>query len=207
MAYERPIRARYADPLELIWMATAKRLGLTPIRRNPAIFAMTDGTGLLELGPLADLDPDDNAGQQIYHEICHWIVNGAASFTERDWGFPLTDEADWREYACLRVQAGLAERHGLRDMFGSTGVFREYYDRIPADVLAPIDDSAEEAAICERARTSLIAADGPPWAPAVDEALAATAALRATVTPFLAWYQTDVLDDALPSLWQRPAKA
>lgn len=206
MAYERPIRARYGDPHELIWMATAKRLGLTPIRRNPAVFAMTDGTGLLELAPRADLDPDDNAGQQIYHEICHWIVNGAETFSERDWGFPLTDEADWREYACLRVQAGLAARHGVRDMYASTGSFREYWDRIPADVLQPLDDSPEEAQICERARAALLAADGEPWAPAVDEALAASAALRAALAPFLGWYQTEIEGDALPSLWRAPEK-
>ena len=58
--YERPIRSRYVDPVDLVWFSTARRLGLT-IRRNGAIFSATDGTGLMELGPRATLDPDDCA--------------------------------------------------------------------------------------------------------------------------------------------------
>lgn len=201
MSYVRPIRCRYVDPHELVWMATARRLGLSPIRRNPAIFAATDGTGLLELGPKDDLDPDDNAGQQIFHEICHWIINGVDSYHARDWGFPLTDEGDWREYACLRVQAALAERHGLRDMFASTGTFREYWDKIPDDPMAPFDDTEEEARICARAREALVEADGPPWGGHLDAALAATAAMRRAVSPFLADYQCDIPGDVFPSMW------
>lgn len=201
--YERPIEARYTDPLELVWFATAKRLGLAPIRRNPAVFSMTDGTGLLELAPRDDLDPDDTAAQQIFHELCHWITNGAETFHERDWGFPLTDEDDWREYACLRLQAGLADRHGLRRMFGVTGMFRAYYDRIPADVLAPLDDSDHEQRVCARAAEALARADGAPWGEPLQAALAATRKLKESVAPFLADHQTDVPDDALPSLWSR----
>lgn len=182
-------------------MATAKKLGLSPIRRNPAVFSMTDGTGLLELAPKDDLDPDDNAGQQIFHELCHWVVNGAETFTERDWGFPLTDEYDWRELACLRLQAGLAERYGLRDMFGPTGIFREYYDNLPADVLQPLDNSEREALACARARQALIDAERPPWNRAITDALAATAQLRATLQGFISDYQSDVADDTLPCLW------
>jgi hypothetical protein len=202
MTYVRPITARYVDPLDLVWMSTCKRLGLSPIRRNPAVFAMTDGTGLLELAPKADLDPDDTAAQQIFHELCHWITNGEATFTERDWGFPLSDEDDWREYACLRLQAALADRHGLRTMFASTGTFRPYFDRLGADALAPFDDSELEARIVARAREALVLADGPPWGEPLRDALAATAALRGVVQPFLATYQTDVDQDSLPSLWR-----
>ena len=53
--YERPIRSRYVDPVDLVWFSTARRLGLT-IRRNGTIFSATDGTGLMELGPRATLD-------------------------------------------------------------------------------------------------------------------------------------------------------
>jgi hypothetical protein len=203
MSYQRPILSRYVDPLEIVWMSTAKRLGLSPIRRNPAIFSMTDGTGLLELGPRDSLDPDDTAAQQIFHEICHWITNGEETFHERDWGFPLTDEGDPREYACLRLQACLAERHGLRGMFGPTGIFREYYDRIPADVLAPMDASDAEAEIVRLAAGAIARAGGPPWKEPVTAALEATRTLKGLVADFLPDYQTDVPDDDLPSLWSR----
>ncbi len=198
--YQRPIRSRYTDPLELVWMATARRLGIR-IRRNPHVFSMTDGTGLLELGPKESLDPDDTAAQQIFHELCHWITNGLDSFHERDWGFPLTDELDWREFGCLRFQAGLADRYGLREMMGVTGIFRQYYDRIPADVLVPFDDSDLERYAVKSAAEALQRVDVEPWREPVHAALSATRALRDLVHPFLGQYQTDVESDELPSLW------
>ncbi|HNC95158.1 MAG TPA: hypothetical protein PKW90_03475, partial [Myxococcota bacterium] len=99
--YERPVKARYLDPVEVVWYATAARLGLR-VRRNPSIFSMTDGTGLLELGPKDTLDADDCTAQMIFHELCHWITNGLETFELRDWGFPLEAELDWREHSCLR---------------------------------------------------------------------------------------------------------
>jgi hypothetical protein len=200
--YQRPVLARYTDPLELVWMATARRLGLT-IRRNPDIFSMTDGTGLLELAPRHDLDADDNAAQMLFHEICHWITNGVDSFRERDWGFPVSDDLDWREFSCLRVQAGLADRYSLRRMFGPTGNFRQYYDGIPDDVLAPMDDGALEAQIVARAAEALRQADGEPWGKPLREAFEATRTLRTVVGRFLDAYQTDLDNDTLPSLWGR----
>jgi hypothetical protein len=198
--WERPIRARYVDPLELVWLAACRRLGLT-IRRNPHVFAMTDGTGLLELGPRESLDPDDTAAQQLFHELCHWITNGVETFSERDWGLPLTDEYDERELASLRVQASLADPWGLRVMFAPTGVFRQYFDRLPADPLAPLDDSPQEAKVCAMAAEAVRRADGPPWREPLAEAFAATVAIRDAIRPALAHYQTDIADDALPSLW------
>jgi hypothetical protein len=198
-SWERPIRSRYTDPLELVWLATCRRLGLT-IRRNPAVFSMTDGSGLLELGPRDALDPDDTAAQQIFHEICHWITNGEAAFHHRDWGLPLTDEYDERELACLRVQAAIAGRYGVRQMFGPTGVFRQYYDRIPDDPLAPFEDP-REAGVCALARAGIERSKGPPWAGPLHEAFTATVRIREVVREFLPDYQTDVPDDALPSLW------
>jgi hypothetical protein len=184
----------------LIWLATARRLGLH-VRRNAKIYSATDGTGLLELGPLDTLDPDDTTGQMIFHEICHWITNGRETFHERDWGFPLDIELDPRELACLRLQAHLAQRHGLRDMFGPTSDFRAYYDAIPEDTLTPIDDSPREADVCAIAREAIARAGEAPWAEAVQEALCATAELRGVLRRFLGDYATDVPDDSLPSLW------
>lgn len=200
MTYERPIHSRYLDPLELIWLATARRLGLT-IRRDPTIFSRTDGRGMLWLGPRDDLDADDTLCQMLFHELCHWCTNDVASAALEDWGFPLEDYDDPREFGCLRLQAWLADRHGLRGMLGPTGKYREYFDRLGPDPLAPLDDSPEEAEIVAIARAAIATSQAPPLSPALDEALAATAALRAIVRPFLADYATEVEGDTLPSLW------
>lgn len=200
--YERPVLSRYLDPLELIWLATARRLGLT-VRRDPSIFSRTDGSGMLWLGPRADLDADDTVCQMLLHELCHWITNGVETFHEEDWGHPLTDADDPREFGCLRLQAWLLDRHGLRGMLGPTGKYREYFDRIPADPLQPMDDSAAEAEIVAIATTAIARAQQAPFHPGIDDALAATRALSTLLTPFRAWYATEVEDDALPSLWSR----
>lgn len=199
-AWERPITARYLDPLELVWLATSRRLGLT-IRRDPAIFSMTDGSGTLWLGPRGDLDADDTLAQQVFHEICHWITNGLETFHERDWGFPVDDALDLREFAGLRLQAHLAGKHGLRGMFGPTGVFRQYYDRLPADPFGPLDDSPEDRQVIEIARVARARAEGPPWVGPVHQALAATAAIRGLAGQFLSDYATEIEGDPLPSLW------
>ncbi len=198
--YERPVLARYTDPLTLVWLATARRLGLH-VRRNPSIYSATDGTGLLELGPLDTLDPDDTTAQMIFHEICHWITNGRESFHERDWGFPLDVELDLRELACVRLQAHLNARFGLRDMFGPTSDFRAYYDALPTDCVVPLDASGQEAEVCAIARAAIARSDEAPWREALIDALTATATLRATVTGFLPDYASDEADDRLPSLW------
>lgn len=200
--YVRPILSRYRDPLDLVWLATARRLGLH-VRRNPAIFSATDGTGLLELGPFDTLDADDTTAQMILHELCHWITNGLETFHERDWGFALDAELDWREHACLRLQAGLAQRYGLRGVLAPTSQFRAYYDAIPADVLQPLEGWPHEARVVELAAVALGRAEGAPWVGPMREAFTATAAMRDALAPFLADYATDLPDDPLPSLWGR----
>lgn len=200
--YERPIRSRYLDPVEVVWLVTARRLGLH-VRRDPTIFSRTDGQGLLALGPRETLDADDCLAQMIFHELCHWIVNGLDSFHVRDWGFPLDDDIDYREHACLRLQAWLADSVGLRGMMGPTGIFRQYYDRIPPDPLAPIDETDWEARVVVEAARAIARAQGEPWVGPVTEALQATAAMRRAVQPFLADYATEIPGDPLPSLWER----
>lgn len=202
MDYERPIEARYLDPIDLIWLATARRLGLH-VRRNPRIFSATDGTGLLELGPRETLDPDDCTAQMIFHELCHWITNGVETFVERDWGFPLDAELDWREHACLRLQAALAGSHGLRAQLAPTSQFRRYYDTIPADPFAPLDTTPREMEVVALAAVAWERAQGDPWHRPVQAALGASAAVRGVVAPFLSDYQSDVGGDPLPSLWAR----
>ena len=200
--YQRPVGSRYLDPVEVVWYATAARLGLR-VRRNPSIFSMTDGTGLLELGPKDTLDADDCTAQMIFHELCHWITNGLETFELRDWGFPLEAELDWREHACLRLQAHLAGSVGLRQVLAPTSGFREYYDALPEDVLAPLAGWPHEEKVVERAREAIARAQGEPWGGHLRAALAATAALSQTVQPFLTTYRSDVEGDELPSLWSR----
>ncbi|GDX81921.1 hypothetical protein LBMAG42_37320 [Deltaproteobacteria bacterium] len=200
-SFERPIERRYQDPVDLIWIATAKRLGLT-IRRNPAIFSATDGKGLLELGPLSTLDADDSTAQMIFHELCHWITNGVASFHERDWGFALDAELDWREHACLRLQAALADTHGLRTALAPTSQFRKYYDEIPADPFGPVPGWPCEDLVVPHAFNSFVRAQAAPWGEPLAAVLAAHASIRDAVTPFLPDYATDIPDDPLPSLWK-----
>lgn len=200
--YNRPIESRYIDPVDLIWYAAAARWGIR-VRRNPAIFSMTDGTGLLELGPKDTLDADDSAAQMIFHELCHWITHGVDSFFERDWGFPLDDAFDWREHACLRLQANLAGSHGLRLVLAPTSPFRQYYDRIPPDTLLPLPGFPREEDVVALTRVAIERAAGPPWGENLQVALRATAQIRAVCRPFLADYATDIADDSLPSLWSR----
>ncbi len=196
---DRPVTARYLDPLELVWLATARRLGLT-VRRDPDVFAATDGRGLLRLSTREHLDADDSVAQMVFHEICHWIVNGREAVNQPDWGFELDWEEDGREYATQRLQAALADRHGLRSFFSSTGSYRGYFDRLGDDALAPLDGSPEEARVAGLAREALARADEAPWSEPLGDALTSTAAMHALVSPFLAHYATDD-DDPLPSLW------
>lgn len=199
--YERPVNTRYVDPLEVIWLATATRLGLT-IRRNPEVFSMSDGTGMLWFSTREHLDEDDNLGQMLFHEVCHWVTNGIETFDQRDWGFPLYDGTCPKEHAALRLQAWWSARHGLRGWMGPTGWYRQYYEQIPADPLAPIDDTPWEAAVGTLARAAVQTARHPRvWGP-VDAALAATAQLRALTQPFQQDYRPERSDDALPLHWQ-----
>ncbi len=199
--YERPVRSRYLDPVELIWYATARRLGLR-IRRNPAIFSSTDGTGLLELAPRDALDADDCTAQMIFHELCHWITNGVECFEERDWGFALDAELDWREHACLRLQAALAGAHGLRGILAPTSQFRKYYDELPTDPFGPVEGWPCEQLVVPHARDALLRARAAPWGEPLAAVLAAHAAIRDATIPFFDAYASDVADDALPSLWR-----
>lgn len=199
-AYERPVTTRYVDPLEVIWLATATRLGLT-IRRDPNVFSMTDGEGMLWFSTREHLDEDDNLAQMLFHELVHWITNGTETFHQRDWGFPLYDGLDPREHAALRLQAWWSGRHGLREWMGPTGGYRQYYAQIPDDPLHAIDDSRWEAAVVALAKDAVSRAQGAPfWAP-IEAALTATAQLRSSLAPFAADYRSEHPEDPLPLHW------
>lgn len=202
--HDRVVLRRYLDPVDLAWLATARRLGIT-VRRDPSIFSATDGSGRLVLGPRSTLDPDDCVAQMIFHEICHWIVNGEGTLHQRDWGFALDAELDWREHSALRLQAAWAGEHGLREVLAPTSQFRAYYDAIPADAFQPLDEGERESKVVARAREAWAAAHGRPWGGPVGAALAATAAMKDLLAPFMDSYASDVDDDDLPSLWACPS--
>ena len=198
--YVRPIRARYVDPVDLIWLSTARELGLT-VRRHPDVYGMTEGDGILHLGVRESLDPDDSVAQMLLHEICHWITNGIESYEQRDWGFAMDEGLDLREHACQRLQCHLADSVGLRDMLGATGEFRQYWDQIPKDPTQPLDDSDWERSVCTIAKAAIARSQKAPFAQPLTKALQATAAIRVQIGPFLANYRSETEGDALPTLW------
>jgi hypothetical protein len=175
----RRIEHKYLDPLDQIWLTTARRIGLT-IERGGDVYASTDGRSTLRIGLAPTLDADDSLAQMIFHELCHSLVEGPESFTRPDWGLDNTGARDeLREHACLRLQAHLAARHGLRHFLAPTTDYRVYWDELPADPLEPRRDPTVTAALYGAQR-----AERPPWAPHLAEALAASAAVVARAAAF-----------------------
>lgn len=184
-APSRVVTDRYTDPLEVVWIGAARAVGLE-VRRSADVYASCDGAGVLTLGLPETLDPDDCVAQMVFHELCHWIVNGADSLREIDWGFPPMEEVDWREFVTLRVQAELASRHGLERLLAPTTDARHYYDRIVDSPLTPLDESEREHRITALARTRVGVAG--PWSEVLEEALTATSTIRRAAQ---AWAESD----------------
>jgi Fe-S-cluster containining protein len=195
---DRAIHHRYVDPLDQIWLACASRLGLRVVRSADAYATYDPGTRTLAIADDASLDPDDCLGQMIFHELCHALVEGDDAFARPDWGLDNeTDRDTGREHACLRVQAVLAARHGLRAFLAPTTDYRTaFWDRLPADPLADRDDPSVQAAILALRRAAT-----PPWRPVLDDALAATARIAAAV----AAVGCGAAGPAAPPLWQLAA--
>lgn len=164
------------------------------IERSSEVNASWNGAGVLTIGTPETLDPDDCLAQMILHEICHALCEGPESLQRPDWGLDNFDPAKKvHEHACLRLQAALADRHGMRSFFAATTMFRSYYDRLPAEPLAPGDDPAIARALIgwDRARNG-------PWAAPLLEALERTAqiarALRGMTTEASLWHATAATD-------------
>ncbi|HET7504222.1 MAG TPA: hypothetical protein VFK02_24545, partial [Kofleriaceae bacterium] len=181
LAVPREVTHRYVDPLAAVWLAAARRIGLRVVRTADA-YAATDGRGTLAIGSDATLDPDDSLAQMIFHELCHSLVEGEPAFARPDWGMDNTGpEHDGREHACLRVQWVLAGRHGLGAVFAPTTEFRAFWDQLAGDVLADRRDPSVQSAI-----TALRRVGQPPWGPALEEALAASAQIAQAAARFAA---------------------
>src|SRR5437868_10811352 len=179
LAVAPDVTHRYVDPLAQVWLEAARQIGLRVVR-TPHAYAATDGRGRIAIGDDATLDADDSLAQMIFHELCHSLVEGEAAFARPDWGMDNTGpDHDWREHACLRLQWVLAGRHGLRGLLAPTTEFRAFWDRLDGGVLTDRCDPSVQAAI-----TGLGRAAHPPWAPALAEALAATAQVAQVAARF-----------------------
>jgi hypothetical protein len=188
----RSAKHRYVDPLDHLWLATAQKLGLN-VRRSTEVYAATDGRETLTIANADALDPDDCLAQMIFHEICHWLTEGEDAADKPDWGLDnMTDRAVPREHACLRLQAFLAARHGLRQVLAPTTDFRSFYDSLGDDPLEPRRDPTAVIA-----RQAARRADKPPWAPHLEAALAATARIAEAAGEFQPRSRA-----GLPELWQ-----
>jgi hypothetical protein len=167
------IRERHAlndTEFERIWIEAAARVGLR-VERTQDAYAATDGNGVVSIGADETLDDDDSLAQLVFHELCHALVQGEQNLCVADWGLDNTSDRDLvAEHACLRLQAHLADREALRALMTPTTVSRAYYTALPA---FPLDGNDEACVLAARgARWAREA----PWSPALEEALAATAA-------------------------------
>lgn len=210
---------RYDDPLSRVWLACAERIGFR-IVRTPDAYASTDGRGTVLLAVDELFDPDDSLAQMIFHELCHALVEGDEGEKRVDWGIGhAIGKNPWREHACLRLQAYLAGRVGLRDFFAPTTDFRvSFWDSLPADPFtAPPESGGRRERSCVAARIAAWRASQTRWAPHLELALASSAVIAAA-TPSLTpsetpkAYPTKLLatdqvgNQPLPSLWSRVAE-
>lgn len=172
----RRIDKTYADPLNLVWIHAAAQIGMR-IERSAEVNASWDGNGVLTIGTPETLDPDDCLAQMVLHEACHALCEGPESLNQPDWGLQSFDPTKKvHEYACLRLQAALADQFGMRSFFAATTAFRSYYDRLPVDPLADGDDPA-----IRLANTGWTRAKHGPWAVPLHDALRRTALIAAAL--------------------------
>ncbi len=167
---ERNPSSIYLDPLDAIWLTVADRIGFR-VARSAEVYASTDGKGVMTIGDPSTLDADDCLAQMILHELCHSLIEGEDSLGVPDFGLDNESGRDIsHEHACLRLQAWLTDSHGLRQALTPTTDFRSYYDGLPEDPFADAADPATASAKQGAARSK-----NPPWAPHLQEGLAATA--------------------------------
>ncbi len=173
----REIKAKYEDPLDLIWIHAASRCGMRVVR-DAEVFAAWDGVDTLRIGRPETLDPDDSLAQMIFHEMCHALVAGPTAFDQPDWGLEFGQpDHEVHEHACLRLQAALATEFHLREFLAATTDYRKYYDELPTD---PLTDDDTDPAV-ELAKLAFARAKSGPWARWINEALQKTQAISAIV--------------------------
>ena len=175
----RMVTSRYDDPLAVVWIAAAERIGIT-ITRTQDAYASYDGAGTLAIAVDEALDSDDHLGQMIFHELCHALIQGEGALQRPDWGLENVDESTLvEEHACDRLQAYWAGQVGLREFLAVTTDHRSYYDALPSDPLAPGSDPA-----IALAREGLLTAKRLGWAAVIEDALSATAIIGRALLPY-----------------------
>src|SRR6185503_9522170 len=85
---------------------------------------------------------------------------------------------------------------GLRTVFAPTTEFRVFWNQLAGDVLADRCDPSVQAAIAGLRRV-----DQPPWAPALDEALGASAQIAQAAVRFAAPLDAAPATSEPASLW------
>ena len=179
----RPVVHRYADPLDVIWIACAARVGYR-VERSREVYASTDGRGTLLIGADDLLDADDSLAQMILHELCHALIEGEVGEALADWGLDNASNRHLsRERACLRLQAYLAGSAGLREFLAPTTDFRvTFWNSLPADPFgAPEASGGRREPSCVAARIGAWRATQPRWAAPLADALVATADIASRV--------------------------
>ena len=164
------------DPdIDDVWIRAASSCGFQVVRGSAA-YASTDGGGTILIGTPDSLDADDSLAQLVLHELCHALVQGEHRWALADWGLDnTTDRDDVAEAACLRLQAELADRQGLREVMTPTTSWRTYYRQLPADPL--LASTAADEPACEKARDGLGLADRKGLTAVLTTALQSTAGL------------------------------
>jgi len=159
------------ETITSLWMSVAADAGWQVIRTTAA-YASSDGAGRIFVGVDEVLDPDDAPAQLIFHELCHALTQGPASWGHPDWGLSNTDARDvTAEHACLCVHVLLTAPFALRGAMAPTTEYRPYHDGLDARAL---ESSADEAAV--RARSALAAPGNAKLRDALVRGLAATRA-------------------------------
>ena len=205
---------RYQDPLSRVWIACAERIGFR-VGRTEDAYASTDGRGTILIAVDDMFDPDDSLAQMIFHELCHALVEGEEGEGREDWGLGYHSGGNpWREHACLRLQAYLADSVGLRGFFAPTTDFRvSFWDSLPEDPFsAPPEAGGRRERSCVAGRRAAWRASRPRWAP-LWQALTSSAVIAAATPRIVASdalpakpaIPGDGLAEALPSLWSEVA--
>lgn len=194
----RKIHSTYRDPLEIIWIDAAAKMGMR-VERSREVNASWDGCGTLKIGTPETLDPDDCVAQMILHEVCHALCEGPDCLTKPDWGLDNSDPAKRvHEHACLRLQAALADQYRMRSFFAATTFFRSYYDRLPADPLSDVPSQTDRLAddvdpAVTLAQAAWVRAQQGPWANPLEDALRRSAmiarALDGVTTAESIWHR------------------
>jgi hypothetical protein len=161
--------------IERAWREAAERVGFR-VERTTEAYATSAG-GVISIGADETLDGDDALAQLVFHELCHAITEGDGGLGRPDWGLDNVPEHTVREHACLRLQAEIAGRFGLREPMAPTTPYRTYYRALPADPMSDdgggAGDGDPAAAI---AREALRRFDASPWRGPIEDALALSAA-------------------------------